>query len=83
MLSIKKFIVNPLQENSYVVSDETGDCIFIDPGFYFPEEQDKVKKYISDHDLYLCVYWILVFLSDLNSNYLFYWFVNRDLLLKI
>ena len=51
MLSIKKFIVHPLQENSYVVSDETGDCIFIDPGFYFPEEQDKVKKYISDHDL--------------------------------
>jgi glyoxylase-like metal-dependent hydrolase (beta-lactamase superfamily II) len=51
MISIKKFTVNPLQENSYIVYDETGDCILIDPGFYFPEEQEKVKKYISGHQL--------------------------------
>jgi glyoxylase-like metal-dependent hydrolase (beta-lactamase superfamily II) len=51
MINIKKFTVNPLQENSYVVYDETGDCIFVDPGFYFPEERDKVKKFISDHKL--------------------------------
>jgi hydroxyacylglutathione hydrolase len=51
MLYIRKFIVNPLQENSFVVSDETGECIFIDPGFYFPQEKNKVKKYISDNDL--------------------------------
>lgn len=51
MLEIRKFIVNPLQENSFVVSDETGKCIFIDPGFYFPEEKNKLKKYISDNNL--------------------------------
>lgn len=51
MLEIRKFIVNPLQENSFVVSDETGKCIFIDPGFYFPEEKNKLKIYISDNNL--------------------------------
>jgi len=51
MLEIRKFIVNPLQENSFVVSDETGKCIFIDPGFYFPEERSKLKKYISENNL--------------------------------
>ena len=51
MLKIKKFIVNPLQENTFIISDDTGQCIFIDPGFYFPEEQDKVRKYISDNNL--------------------------------
>lgn len=51
MISIKKFTVNPLQENSYVLYDETGSCIFIDPGFYFPQEQDKVKKFVSDNKL--------------------------------
>jgi len=51
MINIKKFTVNPLQENSYLLFDETGECIFIDPGFYFPEEHEKVKKFVSDHEL--------------------------------
>jgi hydroxyacylglutathione hydrolase len=51
MFKIRKFIVNPLQENSFIISDETGECIFIDPGFYFPEERERVKIYVSDNDL--------------------------------
>jgi len=44
-------MVNPLGENSFVLSDETGQCIFIDPGFYYEEEHEEVKRYISDHQL--------------------------------
>ena len=51
MLKIEKFVVNPLQENSYVVSDETGECIIIDPGFYYPEEEFEVTGYIEDNKL--------------------------------
>ena len=51
MVTIEKFIVNPLGENSFVLSDETGECIFIDPGFYYEEEHEEVKGYISDHRL--------------------------------
>ncbi len=51
MIKIEKFVVNPLGENSYVVSDETGACIFIDPGFYYPEERDEIRNYIVDNSL--------------------------------
>src|SRR5690554_1953983 len=51
MLKIEKFVVNPLQENSYVVSDETNQCIIIDPGFYFQEEKEEFKNYIKVNGL--------------------------------
>lgn len=44
-------MVNPLGENSFILSDETGECIFIDPGFYYDEEHAEVKKYIADENL--------------------------------
>lgn len=51
MIEVKKFVVNPLQENAYVVSDKTGECIFVDPGFYFPEEHREIKDYILKNTL--------------------------------
>lgn len=44
-------MVNPLGENSFVLSDETGECIFIDPGFYYEEEHAEVKNYIAENEL--------------------------------
>jgi glyoxylase-like metal-dependent hydrolase (beta-lactamase superfamily II) len=51
MIKIEKFVVNPLGENSFIVSDETGECIFIDPGFYFSEEHDEIKAYVAENNL--------------------------------
>ncbi|WP_372950244.1 MBL fold metallo-hydrolase [Mariniphaga sp.] len=51
MLKIEKFVVNPLQENTFVLSDETGECIFIDPGFYFDVEQKEIIDYVADNNL--------------------------------
>jgi len=51
MLKIKKFVVNPLAENSYIVSDETGECIFVDPGFYYEDEFQEIREYIKDNKL--------------------------------
>lgn len=51
MLKIEKFVVNPLGENSLVLSDETGECIFIDPGFYYDEEHEEIKEYVSQNNL--------------------------------
>lgn len=45
MIVVRRFIVNPLQENSYLLSDETGECIIVDAGFYYPEEFTA----LSDH----------------------------------
>ncbi len=51
MLNIKKFIVNPLQENCYVVSDDTHDCVIIDCGAFFPEERSAIVSYIRENKL--------------------------------
>lgn len=44
-------MVNPLGENSLVLSDESGECIFIDPGFYYSEEHDEIRDYIRENKL--------------------------------
>ncbi len=50
MIKVEKFVVNPLGENSFILSDETGECIFIDPGFYYDEEYQEIKDYVHfDH----------------------------------
>ncbi len=51
MIKVEKFVVNPLGENSYIVSDESGECIFIDPGFYYEEEHQEIKDYIKHNGL--------------------------------
>ena len=51
MITVKKFVVNPLGENSFVLSDDTNECVFIDPGFYFEEEHREIKEYISANNL--------------------------------
>ena len=51
MISIKTFVFNPFQENTYLVSDETKQGIIIDPGCYFDQEISELKKYVNDNDL--------------------------------
>ena len=50
-MNIKRLMVNPLQENCYVVSDDTKECIIIDCGTYYDEEKDALAAYISQNDL--------------------------------
>jgi len=47
MFTIKSFEFSPIQENTYIVSNEFGECIIIDPGCYFDEEKDELSAYIS------------------------------------
>ncbi|MCI1685506.1 MAG: MBL fold metallo-hydrolase [Prevotella sp.] len=51
MMNIQKFECNMIQENCYIVSDETGECIIIDCGAYYEEERQAVVNYIKDHKL--------------------------------
>jgi hydroxyacylglutathione hydrolase len=51
MIKIEKFVVNPLQENTFLLFDETGECILIDPGFHFKQEHDEIREFIEDHHL--------------------------------
>jgi len=42
---------NPLQENCYVVSDESGECVIIDCGVLYEQENDALVTYIRDNQL--------------------------------
>jgi len=42
---------NLLQENTYVVSDETKECVIIDCGAYYDEERSAITNYIDVNQL--------------------------------
>ncbi len=51
MITVKKLIVNPFQENSYLITDGTGECILVDAGFYFQEEREYLIRFIAENKL--------------------------------
>ncbi|MCH5715374.1 MBL fold metallo-hydrolase [Niabella hibiscisoli] len=51
MLSVHKFTFNPIQENTYVLYAENGDCCIIDPGCYFDEERNELVRFIQSKNL--------------------------------
>ena len=50
-MNIKSFTFNPFQENTYVVYDESKECIIIDPGCYTTQEQEDLKRFIEEKAL--------------------------------
>jgi hydroxyacylglutathione hydrolase len=51
MLQIKSFTFNPFQENTYLLFDETKECVIIDPGCYEKFEQDELTAFIEQNNL--------------------------------
>ena len=51
MIKVHKFTFNPLQENTYVLYDETGECIIVDAGCYFNDEREELVRFIGDAGL--------------------------------
>ncbi len=51
MLQLQSFVFNPLQENTYVLFDETKECVIIDPGCYEREEQYDLADFIETNEL--------------------------------
>ena len=43
--------MNPLGENTYVLSNEKADALIIDPGCYFAEEEKTIENYIVANNL--------------------------------
>jgi hydroxyacylglutathione hydrolase len=52
MLTVKRFIFNPIQENTYVVYDGKDACAIIDPGCYFPEEKRSLSSWLKESGLH-------------------------------
>jgi glyoxylase-like metal-dependent hydrolase (beta-lactamase superfamily II) len=51
MISIKTLVFNPFSENTFILYDETKECLIIDPGCYTVEEQEHLSKIIERESL--------------------------------
>ena len=50
-MKVKSFTFNPFQENTYVVYDDTKECIIIDPGCYSEKERTELMRFITGEGL--------------------------------
>jgi hydroxyacylglutathione hydrolase len=51
MLTVQSFTFNPVQENTYVLYNEKGQCCIIDPGCYFASEEGTLTGFIHQNNL--------------------------------
>jgi glyoxylase-like metal-dependent hydrolase (beta-lactamase superfamily II) len=51
MMQVEQLIFNLLQENTYVIYDETKECVIIDPGCQKKEEKNILKHFIANNNL--------------------------------
>ena len=50
-MKIEKLTFNNFMENTFIVYDQTKECIIIDPGCYSEEEKDKLLSFIKSNKL--------------------------------
>ncbi|HIA12864.1 MAG TPA: MBL fold metallo-hydrolase [Flavobacteriales bacterium] len=51
MIEIKCFQFNPFQENTYVLYDESKECVIIDAGCYEEHERQELIEFIDEESL--------------------------------
>lgn len=51
MISVHFFTFSPIAENSYVLFDETKECVIIDPGCYDDRERGELADFIKKNQL--------------------------------
>lgn len=50
-MEVKAFEFNPVAENTYVLYDDTHECVIIDAGCYYPDEKVELLNFILNNDL--------------------------------
>ena len=51
MLKLESLIFNPFSENTFIVYDETNECVIVDPGCTNAAEEDRLFGFIDSHQL--------------------------------
>lgn len=51
MIQLHQFVFNDFSENTYVLWDDTNQCVIIDPGCYYANEREDLKKFIDGKKL--------------------------------
>lgn len=52
-MELKIFVFNPIEVNSYLLWDETGEAVLIDCGCFSANEEETLKRFIADNNLQL------------------------------
>ena len=52
MIKLKKWMTNPCEECTHVLSDETGEAVIVDCGVYYPNERQHLLEYIEAEHLH-------------------------------
>ena len=50
-MKVESFVFNTFKENTYVLYDETGECVVVDPGCIEPEEKHELASFIEHNNL--------------------------------
>ena len=50
-MKLHYFTFNPFQENTFILFDESKECIIVDPGCYSLEEQNQLEDFIDKNEL--------------------------------
>lgn len=51
MIEIIKLTFNPFQENTYILYDDSKECVIIDPGCYTQQEKEQLLNAINGRGL--------------------------------
>jgi len=50
-MNIYKLVFSPIEVNTYIVADDSGECAIIDCGCYSPEEFERLKTFLAEKNL--------------------------------
>lgn len=51
MVHVQAFVFSPIQENTYLVYNDNGNALIIDPGCYFTAEHEMLKNFMEEKKL--------------------------------
>ena len=51
MIKVQTFTFNDFQENTYVLFDDTKECVIVDPGCYDNREQETLSNFVTENKL--------------------------------
>lgn len=54
---INTIITNILREQTYILSDDTNECVIIDPGFQTHQEKESIDSFLANQKLKLVAIW--------------------------
>jgi hydroxyacylglutathione hydrolase len=52
-MKIKQFVFNPFMENTYLVYNESGETMVVDPGCSNSAEEDRISNFIKENNLFV------------------------------